>query len=515
MFNCGLLLIHSPLNKIPTKIGHFLNEAKSLVSQVLYIKVERNPSEEIGSNKQSDDNHYYVPSIYRAASSRVPHLDVRVIIKPQLSSFRYQPQILLCNHPLDHINTKNFPSLVGSKVDLGQFKEIKIINSPDEATDSAPVSSTHIVKHDHVCLGGTFDNLHNGHKVLLSESLIRTNKSMTIGVTDVNMIKKKVLWELIKPLEERIDDVRQFLTDVCDSIEYKIVGITDPFGPAIVDPELSCIVVSEETLKGGEKINTIREEKGMKRLEIVSIGLVKDEAHESAHEEDKISSSSLRIRKLGTLLRKPVPRDHLPRRPYRIGLVGGVCSGKSTICQHLSDLDIVTLNADVIAHSTYANPNAIAYSKIVEAFGSDIVNPDKSINRQKLGTIVFSNADKLAQLNSIVWPATKELIEQRIGEISDEHDIVVVEAALMLEAGWQDQFHQIWVSIVTEEEAIKRLKERNGLDEEEARKRIANQMTSHERVQHANVVFSSQWEREFTQKQVNKAVEMVRSQFLN
>lgn len=384
-----------------------------------------------------------------------------------------------------------------------------------EVTPDSPSPIEKITFHDHICLGGTFDHLHNGHKVLLSEALIRTRKSMTIGITNVNMVQKKVLWELIQPLEKRMDDVRSFLTDVCDSIEYKTVGITDPFGPAIVDPELSCIVVSQETLKGGEKINTIRKEKNMNELEIVCFDMVKDEAHESQHEEDKISSSSLRMRKLGTLIREPPIRNNLPRRPYRIGLIGGICSGKSTICKHLSDLDIFTINADVLAHQTYSNPNAIAYSKLIEAFGTEIVNStDQSIDRRKLGAIVFSDKTKLNLLNSIIWPATRELIEQRTSEVSEQHDIVVVEAALLLEAGWEDQFHQIWTSIIPVDEAVRRLKVRNNLTEEEARQRISNQMSNQERVERANVVISSQWEREFTNKQVEKAVEMLRKNYL-
>lgn len=110
MYKCGLFLIQSPFTKIPSTIGHFLNEAKSLVSKVLYVKIVKTLNCQDGkhSDEQSDypdDNHFYLPTIYRAASLRVPHLDVRVIIKSTLTDFHNQPRVLLYNG-LEQINPK-------------------------------------------------------------------------------------------------------------------------------------------------------------------------------------------------------------------------------------------------------------------------------------------------------------------------------------------------------------------------------------------------------------------------
>jgi phosphopantetheine adenylyltransferase/dephospho-CoA kinase len=83
--------------------------------------------------------------------------------------------------------------------------------------------------------------------------------------------------------------------------------------------------------------------------------------------------------------------------------------------------------------------------------------------------------------------------------------VIVLEIALLLEAGWQEKVHQIWVAIIDEKEAIKRLKERSGLEENEAKNIISFQMSNHEKVQKANIVLCTYWDHEFTMKQVTKA----------
>lgn len=107
----------------------------------------------------------------------------------------------------------------------------------------------------HTVLGGTFDRLHNAHKLLLSEAALRSSNKVTVGVTQENMLVTKTLWELVEDLDIRISSVRNFLTDICSDLTYDVVPISDPFGPAIVDPTMEMIVVSQETLKGGQKVN--------------------------------------------------------------------------------------------------------------------------------------------------------------------------------------------------------------------------------------------------------------------
>lgn len=92
--------------------------------------------------------------------------------------------------------------------------------------------------YQHVVMGGTFDRLHAGHKILLSAAVLRTEKSLTIGVTDGEMIHTKKLWELIEPCETRIQKLREFLVDIEPRLEYRIVPIRDPYGPTAYDPDL-------------------------------------------------------------------------------------------------------------------------------------------------------------------------------------------------------------------------------------------------------------------------------------
>lgn len=190
---------------------------------------------------------------------------------------------------------------------------------------------------------------------------------------------------------------------------------------------------------------------------------------------------------------------------YVIGLTGGIASGKSSIAKRLGKLGAEVINADIVGHSVY-EPGTDAYNEIIANFGEGIVNSDSSINRRQLGGIVFSDSKKLQKLNSIVWPKIEKRIKELILEISAKgFQVCVVEAAVLLEAGWEKFVNEVWVPVIPEDEAIRRLNERNGLSEDEARKRLASQMTNKERVSQANVVLSTLWEPEYTQKQVERA----------
>ncbi|XP_010583925.1 PREDICTED: bifunctional coenzyme A synthase isoform X1 [Haliaeetus leucocephalus] len=308
--------------------------------------------------------------------------------------------------------------------------------------------------------------------------------------------------ELIEPYELRAAKLREFLEDVKPSLHYDIVPLVDPYGPSVTDPDLQCLVVSEETRRGGEAVNKKRLENGLPELALYEILLMKDPEH-SQNEEEKISSSSLRQRLLGTLLRPPRQDPALPSRPYVIGLTGGTGSGKTSIAKLLGHLGAFLIDADKLGHAVYV-PGGPAYEQVVAAFGAEILNEDGTINRKVLGAKVFGNQERLKSLTDIVWPEMAQMVKEQIGEADAQGKAVcVLDAAVLLEAGWQDMVHEVWTAIIPEEEAVKRIMARDGLSEEAARSRLQSQMTNSQRVEQSQVVLCTLWEPDVTRKQVS------------
>lgn len=174
-----------------------------------------------------------------------------------------------------------------------------------------------------------------------------------------------------------------------------------------------------------------------------------------------------------------------------IGLTGGIASGKSTVAGFFRDHLIPVIDADVLGHRTY-EPGTDTFAAVVEAFGQDVVAPDGTIDRKVLGGKVFGKPEELKRLTDIVWPGIRRLASEELSELEVAGNrLAVLEAAVLLEAGWEDLCDEIWVVVVEPELAIKRLAERNGLDEEAARARIASQLSNAERVAKADVVIEN------------------------
>lgn len=319
------------------------------------------------------------------------------------------------------------------------------------------------------------------------------------------MIAAKKLPELVLPLQQRMNDVREFLNDIDSTLSYEIVPIQDPFGPTATDPDLDLIVVSEETMKGGEKVNEIRRGKNFRELQIYSIPLI--EIKEVLKEkEKKVSSSNQRMDILGSKFKEPTPRPHLPARPYIIGLIGGIASGKSKMTERFGKMGAGIIDCDKLAHSLY-EPGEECYQAIIDAFGEEIVDDSRRIDRRKLGGIVFANKEKLQLLNSIVWPNLLKKSKLRVKELHEQEgkQVIILEAAVLLQASWETECHEIWSCIIPSEVAVRRIMERNNLPEDEAKNRVASQMKNATVVENSNVVFSSLWSYEYSQIQAEKA----------
>lgn len=174
-----------------------------------------------------------------------------------------------------------------------------------------------------------------------------------------------------------------------------------------------------------------------------------------------------------------------------IGLTGGIASGKSTVTSFFRERGIPVIDADILGHRTY-DPGTETYQKVVETFGPEVVAPDGTIDRKVLGSKVFGKPDELKKLTDIVWPGIRRLASEQLAEFEAAgNDIVVLEAAVLLEAGWEDLVDEIWVVVVDPEIAVQRLAARNGLDPDAARARIASQLTNEERIARGGVIIEN------------------------
>ncbi len=189
---------------------------------------------------------------------------------------------------------------------------------------------------------------------------------------------------------------------------------------------------------------------------------------------------------------------------YVIGLTGGIGSGKSTVADMLEEKGAVVLSADQLGHEVYV-PGRPAWQEVVDAFGRDIVAADGSIDRKKLGAIVFSDPQGRERLNAITHPRMKEMMQQRLAELAAEGTAVaVLEAALLLDAGWDDLTDEVWVTAAPAALAAQRTAERTGLTREEVLARIRAQMSNEERVRRADVVIDTDCSLEETRQQVER-----------
>ncbi len=174
-----------------------------------------------------------------------------------------------------------------------------------------------------------------------------------------------------------------------------------------------------------------------------------------------------------------------------IGLTGGISSGKSTVSQFLAELGAVIIDADKVGHEAFKTDSE-AWREVVAAFGRQIITANGAIDREKLGEIVFSNSEARSRLNQIMHPRMYDLVKTRLEEYRRQGaGVVVLEAPLLLEAGWTSLVDEVWVTTASEATVLKRLRERTGLSEEESLARIRSQLPTEKRVKHADVVINA------------------------
>jgi len=175
-----------------------------------------------------------------------------------------------------------------------------------------------------------------------------------------------------------------------------------------------------------------------------------------------------------------------------IGLTGGIGSGKTTVARLLEELGAVVFHADQVGHEVY-RPDTDGWRQVTAAFGPDIVAEDRTIDRKKLGALVFDNPAALARLNAIVHPLIAHEVQRRIAahRATGSTRPVVVEAAVLIEANWTRLVDEVWLVTATRDAIIDRVTATRGLSAPQVESRIDAQISDGERRRVANVVIEN------------------------
>ena len=165
-----------------------------------------------------------------------------------------------------------------------------------------------------------------------------------------------------------------------------------------------------------------------------------------------------------------------------IGLTGGIGSGKSAVALMLQELGADLIDADKVGHDAY-QVNSEPWQAVVDAFGKGILGPDGDIDRKKLGSVVFSDPSELDRLNAIMHPRMASMVKNKIESLEENgSNVVVLEAAVLLEAGWDSLVDEVWTVTAPVDLVLERLNARNGMTYDEASRRIAAQMSVEDRL---------------------------------
>lgn len=187
---------------------------------------------------------------------------------------------------------------------------------------------------------------------------------------------------------------------------------------------------------------------------------------------------------------------------YIVGLTGGIASGKSTVSSMLAALGVDIIDADQVYHDLLS-PGGLIWQDITQKCGSDILDKDGQIQRQRLAERVFGDSDFRAWLESVTHPRVQARVSENLRQAElDGCRLVVLDVPLLLEAGWQHMVNELWVVYVPPQVQADRLMKRSGLTAEQAVKRIQAQWALSEKVKYADYVIDNTGSREETKQQV-------------
>ena len=396
--------------------------AAGLVREVLYLPLTtRNdcPSNDDISILTSSlgELSLSIDQLYLHVSKLNPYLDLRVLLPrpPSLSPPPLQHKVeALLSLAGSFQEAASLPAylplakLISPDLETN-FKQLEL---PEPAVDDFPLAdrtAASLKTYSDVAVGGTFDCIHNGHRLLLTKAAILATNRVLVGVSDGPLLANKTLAELVRPVEERISEVEALVRDIQPALRVEVVPLVDVYGPTAWDERLQCLVVSPETMRGGDKVNqerkarvsisacaSVREcifpftrlpfcmnnykkywaspslsSQGLQPLSIHSVKLLGEGMSEASSVGEKISSSDLRKQLLGTYRQPKVSPDPIMSRqlsvrictfqishcltgwqphdgPYIVGLTGGTASGKSSIARRLESLGAYCIDCDKV-----------------------------------------------------------------------------------------------------------------------------------------------------------------------
>lgn len=189
----------------------------------------------------------------------------------------------------------------------------------------------------------------------------------------------------------------------------------------------------------------------------------------------------------------------------RVGLTGGIASGKSTVRELLGALGCHTIDADKLVAELY-EPGRAGHAALVAAYGDGILRDDGTIDRIKLANIAFSDPSEAKKLNALIHPIVIAETENRLGRIAE--GIAVVEATLMIESGGRQRYDRLVIVDVDPAVQVERGVAR-GLSREEVLRRIANQIPREERVRHADYVIDNSGDRAQLERETRRVYELL------
>ena len=194
---------------------------------------------------------------------------------------------------------------------------------------------------------------------------------------------------------------------------------------------------------------------------------------------------------------------------YIIGLTGGIATGKSTVSNVLKQAGIKVIDADLVSREIM-EPYKEGWYEVVGYFGDDYVNDDFTIKRKMLADRVFSNADDLVKINSLLHPIIINKIQDKVAEYEKAGiKLVFIDAPLLFETGIDDDCDEVWLLVCGIDEQIRRVMQRDGLSYEQAEKIIHNQMSDADKRQRADRVIDTSDSLESTIRHIKVLLEEI------